>query len=52
MAGALNAMETGSLGRRGLGGRKYLMEVNMTVSRLSSLSSNSPSSSSSTFKQD
>ena len=23
-------METGSLGRRGLGGRKYLMEVNMT----------------------
>jgi len=30
MAGALNAMETGSLGRRGLGGRKYLMEVNMT----------------------
>ena len=30
MAGGLNAMETGSLGRRGLGGRKYLMEVNMT----------------------
>lgn len=30
MAGGLNALKTGSLGRRGLGGRKYLMEVNTT----------------------
>ena len=30
MAGGLNPTETGSLGRRGLGGRKYPMEVNMT----------------------